>query len=70
MRKKIVHAACLFFAAMLIFTLLSRAADSINVIQVQVKNPGNQVITHKVTGTGKVEGSPGDCSVCTRESSD
>lgn len=57
MRKKIVHAACLFFAAMLIFTLLSRAADSINVIQVQVKNPGNQVITHKVTGTGKVEGS-------------
>lgn len=57
MRKKMIHWACLFFAAMLVFTLLSRAADSINVIQVQVKNPGNQVITHKVTGIGKVEGS-------------
>ena len=28
-----------------------------NVIQIQVKNPQNQMVTHEVTGTGKVEGS-------------
>lgn len=57
MKKKLIGAAGMFFAVMLIFTILSRAADSVNVIQIQVKNPQNQMVTHQVTGTGKVEGS-------------
>lgn len=57
MKKKLIRAAGMFFAVMLIFTILSRAADSVNVIQIQVKNPQNQMVTHQVTGTGKVEGS-------------
>ena len=57
MKKRWVQGVGIFFAVMLIFTLLSRAADSVNVIRVQVKNPGNQMVTHKVSGTGKVEGS-------------
>lgn len=57
MKKKLIQAAAMFFAVMLIFTILSRAADSVNVIQIQVKNPSNQMVTHEVTGTGKVEGS-------------
>ncbi|MFR5149378.1 MAG: hypothetical protein ACLTER_07465 [Ruminococcus sp.] len=42
---------------MLIFTILSRVSDSVNVIQIQTKNPANQMITHEVKGSGKVEGS-------------
>lgn len=57
MKKKLIGAAGMFFAVMLAFTILSRAADSVNVIQIQVKNPQNQMVTHQVTGTGKVEGS-------------
>lgn len=57
MKKKWIGAAGMFFAVMLVFTILSRAADSVNVIQIQVKNPQNQMVTHQVTGTGKVEGS-------------
>ena len=57
MKKKLIGAAGMYFAVMLIFTILSRAADSVNVIQIQVKNPQNQMVTHEVTGTGKVEGS-------------
>lgn len=57
MKKKLIGTAGMFFAVMLIFTILSRAADSVNVIQIQVKNPQNQMVTHQVTGTGKVEGS-------------
>lgn len=45
-----------FFAAMLLFTVVSRAADSVNVAQIQTKSIQNQVITHEVTGSGKVEG--------------
>lgn len=57
MKKKLIGAAGMYFAVMLIFTILSRAADSVSVIQIQVKNPQNQMVTHEVTGTGKVEGS-------------
>ena len=57
MKKKLIGAAGMYFAVMLIFAILSRAADSVNVIQIQVKNPQNQMVTHEVTGTGKVEGS-------------
>lgn len=55
-QKKIGKALGIFFVIMLIFTVLSRAADSVNVVQVQVKTVQNQMISHKVTGTGKVVG--------------
>ena len=56
MKKKLIQATCLFFVMMLIFTILSRVSDSVNVIQIQTKNPANQMITHEVKGSGKVEG--------------
>lgn len=46
----------MFFAAMLLFTFLSRAADSVSVAGVQVSSPQNQIISHRVSGTGKIEG--------------
>ena len=46
MKKKLIGAAGMYFAVMLIFTILSRAADSVNVIQIQVKNPQKQMVTH------------------------
>lgn len=52
---------------MLIFTILSRVSDSVNVIQIQTKNPANQMITHEVKGSGKVEGSRSG-GVCTGKS--
>ena len=48
MKKKLIQATCLFFVMMLIFTILSRVSDSVNVIQIQTKNPANQMITHEV----------------------
>lgn len=57
MKKKLIQAAGIFFSVMLIFTILSRVTDSVNVIQIQTRNPSNQVISHEVRGTGKVEGS-------------
>lgn len=55
-QKKIIKALGIFFVIMLVFTVLSRAADSVNVVQVQVKTIQNQMVSHKVTGTGKVVG--------------
>ncbi len=55
-RKSLLKWFGLFFAAMLLFTFLSRAADSVNVAQVQAKTVQNQVISHKVSGIGKIEG--------------
>ena len=52
MKKKLIQATCLFFVMMLIFTILSRVSDSVNVIQIQTKNPANQMITHEVKGSG------------------
>ena len=51
---KLIKILAGFFALMLLFTFLSRAADSVNVAQVETKTAQNQVITHEVTGTGKV----------------
>ena len=53
---KLIKILAGFFALMLLFTFLSRAADSVNVAQVETKTAQNQVITHEVTGTGKVMG--------------
>lgn len=55
-QKKIMKGFGIFFAVMMVFTVLSRAADSVNVVQVQVKTIQNQIVFHKVTGTGKVVG--------------
>ena len=43
MKKKLIQATCLFFVMMLIFTILSRVSDSVNVIQIQTKNPANRI---------------------------
>lgn len=55
-KTKLIRILAGFFALMLLFTFLSRAADSVNVAQVETKTVQNQVITHEVTGTGKVMG--------------
>ena len=55
-KTKLIRILAGFFALMLLFTFLSRAADSVNVAQVETKTAQNQVITHEVTGTGKVMG--------------
>ena len=55
-KTKLIRILAGFFALMLLFTFLSRAADSVNMAQVETKTVQNQVITHEVTGTGKVMG--------------
>lgn len=55
-REKLLKWFAMFFAAMLLFTVLSRAADSVNVAQVSTSTPQNKIITHRVTGNGKIEG--------------
>ena len=55
-QRKLVKWITIFFAAMLVFTFLSRAADSLNVANVDTKKMQNQVIAHNVKGTGRVEG--------------
>ncbi|MDO4307017.1 MAG: HlyD family efflux transporter periplasmic adaptor subunit [Eubacteriales bacterium] len=55
-RKRFIKWLGLFFGAMLVFTVLSRAADSMNTARVRVSRMQNQIITHKVRGSGKVEG--------------
>ncbi len=55
-QKKLVKWIFLFFIAMFIFTVLSRAADSLSVAIVDTKSMQNQVITHIVQGSGTVEG--------------
>ena len=55
-RKKILKWFGIFFAAMLIFTFLSRAADSVSVAKINASAPQNQIISHNISGTGKIEG--------------
>lgn len=55
-QRKLVKWIVIFFVAMLVFTFLSRAADSLNVANVDTKKMQNQVIAHNVKGTGRVEG--------------
>ena len=55
-REKLLKWFAMFFAAMIVFTFLSRAADSVSVAKVQVSAPQNQIVSHTVTGTGKIEG--------------
>lgn len=55
-REKLLKWFAMFFAAMLVFTFLSKAADSVSVAKVLAAAPQNQIISHTVTGTGKIEG--------------
>lgn len=61
-RKKILKWFEIFFAAMLVFTFLSRAADSVSVAKIHASAPQNQIISHIVSGTGKIEGTR-ECAV-------
>ena len=55
-RQRLIKWFVMFFVVMLLFTFLSRAADSVNVAQVQTSTPQNKIVSHVVEGTGKVEG--------------
>ncbi len=46
----------IFLAVMLLFTGISRAADSFTVAQVRVKSPGKQMMTHTAAGSGTIVG--------------
>lgn len=54
-RKKLFKWFGMFLVLMLTLTLLSRAADSVNVAKVRVSFPQNQKIVHLVSAAGKVE---------------
>lgn len=53
-RRKALQLFGIFFVLMLLFTILSRSADSLTIARVQVKSPGKQMITHTVSGSGRV----------------
>lgn len=55
-REKFIKWLGLFFGAMLVLTVVSRAADSMNVTRVRVSGMQNLLISHQVQGSGKVEG--------------
>ncbi|EET58782.1 efflux transporter, RND family, MFP subunit [Marvinbryantia formatexigens DSM 14469] len=54
MKKRVIGAFAGFLAVMLVFTFLSRAADSLSVARVTVQKAERGKINHTVTGTGKV----------------
>lgn len=54
MRKKLIGALAGFLVIMLVFTLLSRAADSMGIPRVSTAKPGKMVIAHSVSAQGKV----------------
>lgn len=54
MKRKIMGMFAGFLVMMLLFTLLSRAADSMTIARVTVKKAERGKIPHQVTGTGKV----------------
>lgn len=55
-RKKLLKWCGIFFAAMLIFTVVSGAAASMSVAQIQTGKIQNQTVIHTVQGSGRVEG--------------
>ncbi len=52
---KLVRITAMFFALMLCFTILSRAADQLSVAVVQTERPQNRMIEHAVRTSGKIE---------------
>lgn len=55
MKQRILSVLSAFLAVMLLFTLLSRAADNLSIARVEVQAPDRGKVTHKVSGSGKVE---------------
>lgn len=55
MRKKVFHIFCGFLVVMLTFTILSRAVNGAAMAKVETTTISSGTITHKVTGSGKVE---------------
>lgn len=55
-RKKLLKWCGMFFAVMLIFTVVSGAAASMSVAQIQTGKIQNQTVIHTVQGSGRVEG--------------
>lgn len=55
-RKKVIELLVWFFLCMFVFTLLSRAAQGVTLARVRTSSLQNQMIVHRVTGSGRVEG--------------
>ena len=53
-RSRLIRITVAFFAVMLCFTILSRAADQAGIAAVQVQKPESRMILHTVTAAGKV----------------
>lgn len=53
-KGKLMRAAALFFALMVCFTVLSRAADQMSIAVVTTQRPQNMTISHEIKATGKV----------------
>ncbi len=63
-RGKLAGMTGLFLALMLLFTVLSRAADSAGIANVTLGRPQNMMIAHEVCGSGRVEQNQ-ECAVVT-----
>ena len=53
-RSRLIRITAAFFAVMLCFTILSRAADQAGIAAGQVQKPESRMILHTVTAAGKV----------------
>ncbi|MCD8395917.1 MAG: biotin/lipoyl-binding protein [Lachnospiraceae bacterium] len=53
-KGKLIRFTAMFFAMMLAFTLLSRAADSSGVAVVTTSKPAGRTLSHTITATGKI----------------
>ena len=53
-RSRLIRITAAFFAVMLCFTILSRAADQAGIAAVQVQKPESRMILHTVMAAGKV----------------
>lgn len=53
-RSRLIRIAAAFFAVMLCFTILSRAADQAGIAAVHVQKPESRIILHTVAAAGKV----------------
>ncbi len=53
-KKKLLKITAVFFACMLCFTVLSRAADQMSVAVVSTSRPENRMITHEVKASGRI----------------
>ena len=53
-RSRLIRITAAFFAVMLCFTILSRAADQAGIAAVHVQKPESRIILHTVAAAGKV----------------